>query len=35
MRITCDGSVQIMDMLRKCNDQHAYDRVVYENVGEP
>jgi esterase/lipase len=32
---TYDGSVQIMDTLRKCNYPHHYDLVVYEDAGEP
>jgi hypothetical protein len=32
---TYDGCVVIMDTLRKCNYQHSYDLVVYEDAGEP
>ncbi|MEJ2598311.1 MAG: acyl-CoA thioesterase/bile acid-CoA:amino acid N-acyltransferase family protein [Anaerolineales bacterium] len=32
---TYDGSVQIMDTLRKCNYPHRYDWIVYEDAGEP
>jgi hypothetical protein len=32
---TYDGSVQIMDTLRKCNFPQFYDLVVYEDAGEP
>ncbi len=32
---TYDGSVQIMETLRKCNYPHKYDLVVYEDAGEP
>ena len=32
---TYDGSVEIMDTLRKCDYPHSYDMVVYENAGEP
>jgi esterase/lipase len=30
-----DGCVQIMDTLRKCNYQHTYDLIAYEDAGEP
>jgi hypothetical protein len=32
---TYDGSVQIMNTLRKCNYPHRYDWIVYEDAGEP
>ncbi|MDR3573417.1 MAG: acyl-CoA thioester hydrolase/BAAT C-terminal domain-containing protein [Anaerolineaceae bacterium] len=32
---TYDGSLEIMDTLRKCNYPHAYQMVVYEDTGEP
>jgi hypothetical protein len=32
---TYDGSVQIIDTLRKYNYPHKYDLVVYEDAGEP
>jgi hypothetical protein len=32
---TYDGSLEIMDTLQKCNYQHSYDLVVYEDAGEP
>jgi len=30
-----DGCVQIVDTLRKCNYQHIYDLIAYEDAGEP
>jgi hypothetical protein len=32
---TYDGSVEIMDALKKCNYPHQYDMIVYEDAGEP
>jgi len=32
---TYDGSLEIMETLRKCQYSHAYELVVYENAGEP
>jgi hypothetical protein len=32
---TYDGSVEIMETLRKCHYPHRYDLIVYENAGEP
>jgi len=32
---THEGSLVIMDTLRKCNYQHSYNLVVYDDAGEP